>query len=434
MVLPIRQLRPDITYFGGRVRPFRTSVLAAAALAALSVFAPGAAAAPGSGSSLPGSGPVVHPDNGALDCPDLLIVAVSGATDSSADRNPVEEETRRLWSNWVGNVTVPAGEANSGDPGSVGWMYVPYPSTYGLGLFRDVPTYQDSVAAGVASTNRILDEQKTRCGDRTRFVLVGYSVGGEVVERVTRELGHRPADAHVSPDGIAGVVLIGDPYRPAGVDSLGAPGPSGGGFMSSEPADYGALADRVQHACRPYDIACDAPEDIAILELALGVLGQMRFTLANPLQTITDAERVISTMAARAAAHIVSDDDWWQSDESLLDVLRAVADKTRPVPDEDLGPDRLREILDWAVGPGMTGGPGTPVVLEKLRAEGAGFVEDNSGVVELVLKPYIFLAFIQHIAYWNNNPHDPWYWESEKIVDWISALARAERDGAPAGK
>lgn len=415
------------------MRPFRTSVLAAAALAALSVFAPGAAAAPGSGSSLPGSGPAVHPDNGALDCPDLLIVAVSGATDSSADRNPVEEESRRLWSNWVGNVTVPAGEANSGDPGAVGWMYVPYPSTYGLGLFQDVPTYQDSVAAGVASTNRILDDQKTRCGDRTRFVLVGYSVGGEVVERVSRELGHRPADAHVSPDDIAGVVLIGDPYRPAGVDSLGAPGPSGGGFMSSEPADYGALADRVQHACRPYDIACDAPEDIAILELALGVLGQMRFTLVNPLQTIADAERVVSTMAARAAAHIVSDDDWWQSDESLLDVLRAVADKTRPVPGEEFGPDRLREILDWAVGPGMTGGPGTPVVLEKLRAEGAGFVEDNSGVVELVLKPYIFLAFIQHIAYWNNNPHDPWYWESEKIVDWIGVLAQEERARNSAG-
>ncbi|MGW0020601.1 cutinase family protein [Rhodococcus sp. NPDC003382] len=405
------------------MRPFRTTVLSAAALAALSVpvLAPVAAAAPGSGSSLPGSGPVIHPDNAALDCPDLLIVAVSGATDSTADRNPVEEETRQLWSNWVGNVTVPAGEANSADPGSVGWMYVPYPSTYGLGLFEDVPTYQDSVAAGVASTNRILDEQKTRCGDSTRFVLVGYSVGGEVVERVTRELGHRPADAHVSPDDVAGVVLIGDPYRPAGADSFGEPGPAGGGFMSSEPADYGALADRVRYSCRPYDIACDAPEDIAILELALGVLGQMRFTLANPLQTITDGERVISAMAARAAAHIVSEEDWWQSDESLLDVLRTVADQSRRVPGEDRGPERLRELLDWAMGPGM------PVVQEKLRAEGAGFVEDNSGVVDLVLKPYIFLAFFQHIAYWNNNPNDPWYWESEKIVDWISELARAER-------
>lgn len=409
------------------MRPFRTTVLAAAVLAALSLSVPVAAAAPGSGSSLPGSGPLVHPDNAALDCPDLLIVAVSGATDSTADRNPVEEETRQVWSNWVGNVTVPAGEANSRYPGSVGWMYVPYPATYGLGLFEDVPTYQDSVAAGVASTNRILDEQKTRCGDRTRFALVGYSVGGEVVERVARELGHRPADAHVSPDDVAGVVLIGDPYRPAGVDSLDTPGPSGGGFMSSEPADYGALADRVRHACRPYDIACDAPEEIAVLELALGVLGQMRFTLANPLQTITDAQRVVSTMAARAAAHIVSDDEWWESDESVLDVLRAVADRTRPVPDADLGPDRLRELLDWAVGPGM------PVVQEKLRAEGAGFVEDNSGLVELVLKPYIFLAFIQHIAYWNNNPHDPWYWESEKIVDLIGVLAQEERARNSAG-
>ena len=31
---------------------------------------------------------------------------------------------RQLWSNWVGNVTVPAGEATADRPGSIGWMYV----------------------------------------------------------------------------------------------------------------------------------------------------------------------------------------------------------------------------------------------------------------------------------------------------------------------
>ncbi|NCL73662.1 cutinase family protein [Rhodococcus sp. YH1] len=404
------------------MRPIRLLLPVVAALATLSLTVPVAVAAPGTGSSSGSSGPAVHPDNYALECPDLLIVAVSGATDSEAGRDPVVEESRQLWSNWVGNVTVPAGEATADRPGSIGWMYVPYPATYGLGLFEDVPTYQDSVAAGVASTNRILDERKSACGERTRFALVGYSVGAEVIERVSRELGHRPADAHVAPDDIAGVVLVGDPYRPAGVDSMGEPGPPGGGFMSSEPADYGALADRVVYSCRRYDVACDAPEDIAVLELVLGVLGQMRFTLLNPLQTVGDLGGALAVTAARAAAHIVTRDDWWESDESLLDVLRKVVDTTYPVdPSADVSPERMREILDWALGPGR------PVVVEKLRAEGAGFADDNSGIVDLFLEPYLLLGFIQHIGYWNTNPHDPWYSDSERIVDWIVALADAER-------
>lgn len=65
----------------------------------------------------------------------------------------------------------------------------------------------------------------------------------------------------------------------------------------------------------------------------------------------------------------------------------------------------------------------------KLADEGPGFVEDNRDVFELVIKPYIFLGFIQHLFYWNNNPNDPWYWESEKVVDWITALAQSEKDG-----
>lgn len=404
------------------MRSIRLLLPVAAVLAVLSLTPPAAVAVPGTGSNSGSSGPGVHPDNYALECPDLLIVAVSGATDSEADRDPVVEESRQLWSNWVGNVTVPAGEATADRPGTIGWMYVPYPATYGLGLFEDVPTYQDSVAAGVASTNRILDERKSACGEHTRFALVGYSVGAEVIERVSRELGHRPDDAHVAPDDIAGVVLVGDPYRPAGADSLGGAGPRGGGFMSSEPADYGALADRVVYSCRRYDVACDAPEDIAVLELALGMLGQMRFTLIDPMQTVDDLGRTVAVTAARAAAHIVTRDDWWESDESLLDVLRKVVDKTYPVdPSADVSPERMREIRDWAVGPGR------PIVLEKLRAEGAGFADDNSGIVDLFVEPYILLGFVQHIGYWNTNPHDPWYWDSERIVDWIVALAEAER-------
>lgn len=195
----------------------------------------------------------VDPNNYGAGCPEMMVVAASGAADSDVDRAPMGEPDRQLWSNWVGNIIVPAGERFADEPSTVGWAYVPYPSTYGLGFLEPVPAYQDSVAAGVASMNKILDDKKNQCGGATEFVLVGYSVGSEVVERVARDIGHRDATATVTADDIAGVALIADPYRPAGTPTFGEPGPSGGGFMSSEPADYGALAGKIRYACRPYD-------------------------------------------------------------------------------------------------------------------------------------------------------------------------------------
>ncbi|QBJ98767.1 cutinase family protein [Rhodococcus sp. ABRD24] len=387
----------------------------------------GSASAGSEGSASTGSWrlPTKSSDNYGDGCPDILVVAVSGATDSSADRDPFDDKRAVPWSNWLANITVPLGEANRDRPGAVGWMYVPYPSTYGLGLLTDVPTYQDSVAAGVASTNRILNEKKTQCAGATEFVLLGYSVGGEVVERVARELGHRGPSALVTADDIAGVALIGDPYRPAGTPSLDGAGPSGGGFMSSEPADYGSLEGKILSVCRPYDIACDAPQQIALLELALGVLGQVRFTLLDPIQTVADLDRVVSEMRARTLAHIAARSGWFTSDESLLDVLRKVADRTyRDDAAEAVTPEQIAAMVAWM------NGPGAGVVRAKLRADGPGFVADNSGIVDLILGPYILLGPLQHAFYWNDNPDDPWYWDSEQIVDWITELAGGQPSGA----
>jgi hypothetical protein len=106
-------------------------------------------------------------------------------------------------------------------------------------------------------------------------------------------------------------------------------------------------------------------------------------------------------------------------------VLRKVADLSYDPdgPDRDiqLTDEQVVEALNWATG------PGADVVQAKLADEGAGFLEDNKDIFDLVVKPYIFLAFIQHLLYWNNNPNDPWYWESEKLVDWITDLAHAEK-------
>ncbi|WXG71862.1 cutinase family protein [Rhodococcus sovatensis] len=407
--------------------------------AALLLVVPGAAsAAPGTGSADSGSsdsgsagtgsseGPNIDPNNYAQDCPDVLMLAVSGATDSDADRDPLNEEPRSVASNWVGNVTLPIGEVNANSPGSVGWLYVPYPSTYGVGLLSDVETYQQSVASGIASTNRLLDEYKTKCGDNTKFVLLGYSVGAEVVERVALELGHRDPNALVTGDDFAGVMMIGDPYRPAGAPNFDEPGPTRGGFQSRTPKDYGTLNDKVTWSCRPYDLACDAPDNIVALQLALGVLGQMRLTVLNPVQTVADFARAVTSIATRAIVDIVTNKNWLESDETLLEVLLKVSDQLYEVDEqkawEQLTPDQLLADLNWAMG------PGADKIREKLHKEGVGLVENNKGIVDVVVEPYIFIGFLQHLLYWNNNPGDGREWESEKIVAWVTDLAQTERE------
>ncbi|WP_279392946.1 cutinase family protein [Rhodococcus sp. ARC_M5] len=407
----------------------------AAVTVALALAAPAVAlAAPDSGSADSGSsdfgssqGPNIDPNNYAQDCPDVLMLAVSGATDSDADRNPLNEESQTVASNWVGNVTVPTGEVNAGSPGTVGWLYVPYASTYGVGFLDDVLTYQQTIDDGIASTNRLLDEYKTKCGDRTKFVLVGYSVGGEVLDRLAVEIGRRDPGALVTGDDIAGVMMIGSPYRPAGVPNFeDEPGQSRGGFMDQSPRDYGTLTDKVTWSCRPYDLACDAPADIEFLQLALEIISQMRMTLLDPVQTVSDFARAVTTIATRAIVDIATNKTWLESDETLLQVLVKVADVDYTVADQQaadaLTPDQLLADLNWALG------PGAETVEAKLRAEGEGLVDNNKGIVDVVLGPYLLIGFLQHLSYWYNDPNDGYEWESEKVVAWVTDLARTERE------
>ncbi|OZC51432.1 cutinase [Rhodococcus sp. WWJCD1] len=435
----LRRKRALTSSFGSVL--FRSAVVTLA----LALAAPAAAlAAPDSGSADSGSadsgsadsgsadfgssqGPNIDPNNYAQDCPDVLLLAVSGATDSAADRNPLNEEAQTIASNWVGNVTVPVGEANADSPGTVGWLYVPYTSTYGFDVIDNVATYQESIADGLASTNRLMDEYKTKCGEKTKFVLLGYSVGGEVLDRLAIELGHRDPNALVTSDDVVGVMMVGSPYRPAGVPNFGDEvGESRGGFMDQSPRDYGSMTDKVTWSCRPYDLACDSPDKIELLQLALGVLGQMRLTLLNPVQTVSDFARTVASIATRAIVDIATNKSWLESDETLLQVLVKVSDRQYQVDDAQaaaaLSPDQLLADLNWALG------PGAETVKAKLRAEGEGLVENNKGIVDVVLGPYLAIGFLQHLSYWYNDPNDGYEWESEKMVAWVTDLARTERE------
>lgn len=365
----------------------------------------------------------LDPNNYAQDCPDVLVVAITGATDSSSDRNPLDEEDRLPWSNWVGNVTVPAGQANAEYPGRVGWVYVPYASEYGIGIETPNPTYQDSVREGMASTTRLMEENKTKCGERTKYVMFGYSVGAEVVQRLAVDIGSRPDDAFITADDIAGIALVGDPYRPVGTPSLGEPGPEGGGFMSSDQKDYGTLTDKIQWACRPVDIACAAPERLGVLPMALNVLGQVHFTLFDPGTTVTGLADASSALAARTVAYVFANPEFATSEESVLDVMVRLSDQTTPTPEDPAPtPDEVADALRWATGPGRD------VIAAKIDAEIVGFDEDNRDIPQLWEKPYLELGFLQHLYYWDNFPDNGRDWESEKMIRWISDLAREQSE------
>jgi len=137
------------------------------------------------------------------------------------------------------------------------------------------------------------------------------------------------------------------------------------------------------------------------------------------VQTFADFGRVASDMSARAIAHVVTREDWFTSDESLLDVLRTVADQTYrdDAATAAATPERIAALDAWARG------PGGDVVRAKAQAESVGFLEDNRGIVDLIVKPYLFLGPIQHVLYWLPGPA-PFLGDSDKVVHWISDLAR----------
>ncbi|GGG23043.1 hypothetical protein GCM10007304_41070 [Rhodococcoides trifolii] len=364
----------------------------------------------------------LDPNNYAQTCPDVLIVALSGGSDTSVDKNPLDEEARLPLQNWIANLTVPTGEKNASTPNRVGWLYVPYPATDGIGIGERNPTYQDSTAEGVASTNRILDENKARCGTATKFVIVGYSIGAEVAERVSVDIGSRPDDAAVNASDVLGVGLVGDPYRPAGTPSIDIAGPSGGGFMSSEPKDYGKLTDKMLWACRPYDLSCDAPRNIAMLPLLLGVFGQVHWDPLDLVSTVTELSNVVAATAARSIAYVFAHPEFATSEESALDVVLRESDRTEPRGTPDPPPTQAQVLaaLQWAAGPGRE------VVNAKLNAERVGFAEDNADIAQLITEPYIAFGFLQHLTYWNALPGREW--ESDKMIRWITTLAQQDSE------
>lgn len=155
------------------------------------------------------------------ECRDMVTISVAGRGDT-----PVEGSTRMLVdadgkplpaamagdhnSEWVDPVVnAPAGAVG---PDGYAAVYIAYPA--------NMATYEDAVDTGVANTEQVMREIAQACPD-TRFSIVGYSEGADVVRRVAMKIGHQEpgkdgAYGIVDPADVVGVVILADSGRSAG--------------------------------------------------------------------------------------------------------------------------------------------------------------------------------------------------------------------------
>lgn len=214
----------------------------------------------------------------------------------------------------------------AGHGGNVTRSYVTYPATVGgawpgIGAapppknVGDTTSYADSVATGVANTEKQIRDISAACPD-TKVFLAGFSQGAEVISNVARKIG---AGESVAPDKIAGVALFADPTREGGTplqpDGASTPGPvpgakgttvtravsgldvmempTAGGLGSDKTGhkDFGEISDRVVSWCLPGDYVCGMPVESELTSDIVSLLEKV--SLGDPVTTLQQVAGIL---------------------------------------------------------------------------------------------------------------------------------------------
>ncbi|MEU1983167.1 cutinase family protein [Nocardia sp. NPDC019395] len=393
------------------------------------------------------------------ECHDMVTISVAGRGDT-----PAEGTTRMLVdangnplpaalsgdhsSDWVDPVVnAPADDV---DPGSYAAVYIAYPA--------NMATYEDAVTTGVANTQQVMREISQACPD-TRFAIVGYSEGADVVRRVAMEIGHQEQQdggyAIVDPDKVTGVVILADagraagdgpfpgaenPYgNPDGFDQLYQNGKTpvpGQGALPDTGGDFGSLNGKIASFCSDGDLTCAAPENIALLQLVVNVSRQLN---ADALEregltpaTGQDLAVVLSRVALLALADIQSQPNWMASDETFLEVLLRVSEPgyepgtTPPASEEPADSISTDEISPLAYLP------------QKVLNEIIGLIVTNQNTIPVILSdPYNLTlgpnATGHHFDYWRNADaaNGRPLTSAEYAAAWLTHLAKQAQAGEP---
>ena len=333
-------------------------------------------------------------------------------------------------------------------------VYVDYPA--------HMNSYEDAVDGGVENTAAIIRAIHESCPD-TQFAIVGYSEGADVARRAAQEIGFQEPDADgnydiVDPSSVAGVVILADagrssgdgPFpgaenefsRPDGFDRKyqdGSVATPGSGALPGTSGGFGALDGKVASFCSEGDLTCSAPENIALLQLAVNVgrqlnIDSMQAHGLTPETALSTAE-VLSGVALAALADISTQDDWMRSDETFLDVLIKVSDPAYVPNTDDAQTVAATDptVVDRPIPANALAN--LAYLPEKLFKEVVGFIEDNENTLQVVLSdPYqqtLGPDTGHHFDYWRDE--DPANGKelssAEYAAQWLTHLAEQAKNG-----
>lgn len=387
----------------------------------------------------------------------MVSIAVAGRGDSprpgthqmlvAPDGTPLPASySSNYTSPWIDEVVNAPQQSVGG--GSYAAVYIEYPA--------NMNSYEDAVNAGVDNTETVMRSIHASCPD-TKFSIVGYSEGADVARRVAMEVGNQDGQDGsyeiLDPASVVGVVILADAGRnlgegafpgaenefrnPDGFDlayQSGQTGTPGRGALPGTSGSFGALDGKVASFCSEGDLTCSAPENIALLQLAINVGRQLN---VDALQkegltpaTGQDLAVVIGQIALAAFADIQSQDNWMQSDETFLDVLVKVSDPaykpTDPVAaqsDTPAGPISSNQAVDLVYLPA------------KVRNEIIGFIADNQNTIQVAMSdPYqqtLGEGTGHHFDYWRdaNAENGKPLTSAQYAAAWLTHLAQEAEKG-----
>ncbi|MEV6556806.1 cutinase family protein [Nocardia sp. NPDC051756] len=391
------------------------------------------------------------------ECHDMVSISVAGRNDT-----PKQGTTKLLVdangnelpaalsgdhsSEWVDPVVNPA--ANAVEPGSYAAVYIAYPA--------NMATYEDAVNAGAANTEQVMREIAQACPD-TKFSIVGYSEGADVVRRVAMKVGHQEAGADgqygiVDPANVVGVVILADAGRSAGDGPFpGAKDPShpdgfdqnyqngknptpGQGALPGTSGDFGKLNGKIASFCSDGDLTCSAPQNISLLQLVVNVGRQINVDALErdglTPATGQDVAVVLGRIALTAFADIASNPNWLKSDETFLQVLLKVSD---PAYKPGQAPKEPVAKADAIAADNMSPLAYLP---QKILNEIIGLIVTNQNTIPVVMSdPYKLTLGPDHTGhhfdYWhdadpaNGKPMT----SAEYAAAWITHLAQQAQQG-----
>ncbi|MBF6576628.1 cutinase family protein [Nocardia farcinica] len=393
------------------------------------------------------------------ECHDMVSISVAGRNDTpregstlmlvDANGNPLPAalsgDHNSEWLNPV--VNAPADDV---DPGSYAAVYIAYPA--------NMATYEDAVNAGVANTQQVMREIAQACPD-TRFAIVGYSEGADVVRRVAMGIGHDEAGADgtyavVDPTQVVGVVILADAGRSAGDGPFpGAEDPfanpdgfdqqyqngntpvPGQGALPGTSGDFGALNGKIASFCSDGDLTCAAPQNISLLQLVVNVGRQLDVDRLEreglTPATGGDVAAVLGQIAMAAFTDIAAQPNWMASDETFLEVLLRVSDPEYKPGETPREPARADAIAAEEMSP-------LAYLPQKLFNEVIGLLVTNQNTIPVILSdPYNLTLGPNHSGhhfdYWDDA--DPSAGKpltsAEYAAAWLTHLAKQAQAGVP---